>query len=304
MPGLEQRQIVEAVAATCARRLHTKVARVQPVAGSVGNQDFLVDTDAGDYVLKAAPGDQLMAEAWACDRVRRLGVSAPDVVVLEAVAASLAFPFLIMRRLAGRAVPDCSSAALMDAGRQLRLAHSVGLSGYGALRVTGSEAAGEHASWSTFLNDVTSGLDELVTGEVITDDLAARASDTIAQSDTLRYDQPAVLLHGDLKLQHIFADSDGYTGIIDWGDACAGDPRFDLGRMSMAGPTALRHFMSGYGLTATAELHLSLTAYRLVWNLDALLYEYRAGSDWFDAYRVGTHTALDDLARGLPEPPE
>lgn len=297
MPESQQRLQVEvvAVAATCARRLHTRVSRVTPVAGSVGNQDFLVDTNAGDYVLKAAPADQLVTEAWACDRVRRLGVSAPEVVVLEAVPASLASPFLIMRRLAGCAVPD-SSSALVDVGRELRLAHSVGLSGYGALRVTGSDAVGEHGSWSAFLDEVTSGLGELVAGEVIAEDLATRASDTVTRSDTLHYDQPAVLLQGDLKLQHIFADSTGYTGIIDWGDACAGDPRFDLGRMSMAGPTALRAFLCGYGLSATAELDRSLTAYRLVWNLDALLYEYRAGGDWFDAYRVGARTALDDLA--------
>lgn len=85
-------------------------------------------------------------------------------------------------------------------------------------------------------------------------------------------------------------------GIIDWGDACAGDPRFDLGRMSMAGGTALRAFLSGYGLPVTAELSQAFTAYRLVWNLDALLYEYRAGGDWFDCYRDGAESAINSLA--------
>lgn len=134
-----------------------------------------------------------------------------------------------------------------------------------------------------------------MTAEVITDALDAKAADTIAVAEELRFDGPAVLLHGDLKLQHIFAEADRFVGIIDWGDACAGDPRFDLGRMSMAGGAALDGFLSGYGLPMTAELSRAFTAYRLVWNLDALLYEYRAGGDWFASYREGAELAVSSL---------
>lgn len=206
----EERHVVqvEAVAAACAGHTRSRVSRVERLAGSVGNQDFMVFTNGGDYVLKAAPGHQLAAEAWVCGRVRQLGVAAPEIVALETVSGSLAMPFLIMRRLAGSAVIE-SSSALIDAGRQLRLAHTVDLSGYGALQVTGSGAVGEYGSWPAFINDVTSGPEDLVAGEVVTDDLAARASETIAVSDALHFHQRAVLLHGDLKLQHVFADSDG-----------------------------------------------------------------------------------------------
>ncbi|MBE2320793.1 phosphotransferase [Solirubrobacter sp. CPCC 204708] len=38
-------------------------------------------------------------------------------------------------------------------------------------------------------------------------------------------------IHGDLGAEHVFADGDRITGIIDWGDAAIGDPAIDLGRL-------------------------------------------------------------------------
>src|SRR6185436_9916981 len=109
-----------------------------------------------------------------------------------------------------------------------------------------------------FVGELTSGLGDLVIGHILAEPLAAAASAALERSaDTFRFDDPAVLLHGDLKPAHIFATSDRYVGLIDWGDACAGDPRLDLGRMSMAGPTAFATFMSGYG---QSTLHRAASA--------------------------------------------
>ena len=39
----------------------------------------------------------------------------------------------------------------------------------------------------------------------------------------------AVVLHGDLHARHVVVDANGLpTGVIDWGDVCAGDPSVDL----------------------------------------------------------------------------
>lgn len=84
--------------------------------------------------------------------------------------------------------------------------------------------------------------------------------------------------------------------MIDWGDACAGDPRLDLARMSMAGPTAFATFMSGYGIGLTPALNRSLACYRMVWHIDNLAFEHRAGGDWFDHYRAGIAAAVQELA--------
>ena len=287
-----------AAAAVGEQVVGSPVERVERLAGSVGNDDFMLITAVGDFVLKASATQDLVAEVWACDRVRRLGVLAPEVVWFEREEPdALPTPFLIMRRLPG--VPIAvNAAALMAAGEQLATVHSVRLAGYGELVVQESQARGGDERWASFVRRLAGGLDELVAGQVLTGASAATTARVLRDAAAeLSFDAPAVLLHGDLKLAHILADPDGGVALIDWGDACAGDPRLDLGRMSMAGPEAFRLFMSGYGLALTPELQRSLTAYRLLWNLDALTYEFRAGGTWFDSYRAGIRAAADELTQ-------
>lgn len=42
------------------------------------------------------------------------------------------------------------------------------------------------------------------------------------------YDYLPTLIHRDLTSEHILYSGDRITGVIDWGDACFGDPAFDL----------------------------------------------------------------------------
>lgn len=293
----ETRIPTEAVAATGTKITGHRVARVERLAGSVGNEDFMLFTSAGDFVLKASSVQDLRPEAWACQRVRQEGVSAPEIVHLDTESRDLPVPFLLMRRLPGTPVEDPSSSVLPVAGEQLALVHSIGLPGYGALSVAGAAASGTTDSWAPFVADLTAGLVELEAEGVLPESLAAAAAATLTQeADHIAFDDPAVLLHGDLKLMHVFAMPGDHVGIIDWGDACAGDPRLDLARLSMAGDDVIEAVMSGYGRRMTPELGRTLACYRLVWNIDALSYEYRAGGDWFDAYRHGMMTALTELA--------
>ena len=43
------------------------------------------------------------------------------------------------------------------------------------------------------------------------------------------------LLHGDFHPRHVYADDDRVTAIIDWGDATAGDPDYDIARVLHVG---------------------------------------------------------------------
>lgn len=285
----------EAIAAVGARITGHRVDRVERLAGSVGNQTFMLLTSVGGFVLKASSVQDLRSEAWACQRVRHEGVTAPEIVHLDTKGRDLPVPYLLMRRLPGQPVDD-DSPALRLAGEQLALVHSISLHGYGALTVAGAAAAGSSDSWAPFVADLTAGLVELESEAVLSEPLAAAASATLTQeADQIAFHDPAVLLHGDLKLMHILAAPENQVGLIDWGDACAGDPRLDLARLSMAGANALDAVMSGYGVRLTPELSRTLACYRLVWNIDALTYEYRAGGGWFDAYRRGITTALAEL---------
>ena len=277
-----------AVATVVRRFCGAEVRRVERVAGSIGNEDFLISTaGAGGFVLKASSGAALAAEAWACERVRREGVLAPEIVAVELVPSSLPMPFLLMRRFVGS--PSGSrDDLLIAAGAQLRRVHAIGMDGFGELRIVDGDARGTSASWASYVEQILAALDRLVSAGVVSGSLAAAARRAVARSGVVEAAEaagPSVLLHGDLKLQHIFGDRGRYVGIIDWGDASAGDPVFDLGRFSMVGAEALGRLLQGYGHVDVPDLERSLAGYRIVRNVYALTFEMDAGGDWFDVYR-------------------
>ena len=84
------------------------------------------------------------------------------------------------------------------------------------------------------------------------------------------------------KPEHVLVAPGRRVGLIDLGDACVGDPRLDLGRLSMAGPAVLAAVLAGYGLELTPELSRTFAYYRMVWTIDSLTYEFRAGGTQFD----------------------
>ena len=95
-----------------------------------------------------------------------------------------------------------------------------------------------------------------------------------------------VVLHGDLHVRHVLVDAEGGpTGVIDWGDVCAGDPSVDLafafGSLSGA---ARRAFREAYGpIDGLTELRarviaVFLAAVLLAYADDARLASLRAES--------------------------
>lgn len=70
----------EAAAVAGTRATGVQVERVERLAGSVGNHDFMLTTALGDFVRKASATQDLAAEVWACGRVRQVGVTAPEIV--------------------------------------------------------------------------------------------------------------------------------------------------------------------------------------------------------------------------------
>jgi aminoglycoside phosphotransferase (APT) family kinase protein len=58
---------------------------------------------------------------------------------------------------------------------------------------------------------------------------------------------PVVFLHGDLQAAHVFVDGDDVVGVIDWADACLGDPMFDLAVLTGMHLHRLDDVLRGYG---------------------------------------------------------
>lgn len=99
-----------------------------------------------------------------------------------------------------------------------------------------------------------------------------------------------VLVHGDFHLRHVLVGPDGAaSGVIDWGDACLGDPALDVSFAFAALDAPARSaFLDAYGREVDAERELrarvlaaalcaSLAEYASVEDRPALLAEALAG---------------------------
>jgi len=291
----------ELATAAIAPYLPSPVVSLTSLAGSVSNQDFMVHTSSGDFVLKIGDRRELCAEAWACEQMRSVGVAGPEIVAFESSPTALPRPFLLMRRLPGAGLDSAPQRAFVEAGRQLRLVHSIRAPGYGFLARTDpveGEWSGPHATWSSFTDEASDCLGELVDRGVIPAELARRIGANLARfAPDVSYDEPGVLLHGDLKPPHVFAENGRFVGLIDWGDVAVGDPRYDLARFSIKAPDALVPLLDGYGIELDDELRLTFVVYRVIRMTTTLLYELRWGGDWFDSYRATIEADLELLAR-------
>lgn len=61
-------------------------------------------------------------------------------------------------------------------------------------------------------------------------------------------------IHGDLHIEHVFADGDELTGIIDWSEASQGDPLFDLASLTLSHHDRLDDLLAGYGRDVDRDL--------------------------------------------------
>lgn len=289
MPTSEE--IAEAASALIGTRVHT----ITPVEGFAGNQVVQAETSSGRVIVKLGDPTGTAAEAWVCERVRSLGVPAPEILGVDASLTRVPRPFLVMRVVSGAALahPDHPSeqAAIVACGAYMRAVHDVVLDGFGWLGTNDAPPppVGPHRTWAAALAEAVATLPAQVDAEVMPAALAARIEGRLqADEGSLAFTAAPRLLHGDLYLRHLFADDDHLTGIIDWGDATAGDPLLDLGRFSLAGRLAIDAFLRGYGEVDTQgrDVPRVLHLYAIWWCVQANAWEMEGGGDSF-AHRVG-----------------
>jgi aminoglycoside phosphotransferase (APT) family kinase protein len=285
------------VVADVAEPLIGPIGLVERVQGFFGNECFRLSAENGEtFYLKSGAKEAVRAEAWACEQARQVGVLAPSVITVELEPTTVPTAYLIERAIPGQPISPADEQILTSVGEQLRQLHGITGTRYGFLH------KGLKDTWAEVIRQPFDQLNDLVTANIITTDLAYRlaALDPLtalaqltALAPTDKTQLTPVLLHADLHPRHIYAAEGKLSGIIDWGDAAFGDPLFDLGRFSRAGSAPTTALLTGYGLERTPELDRTLAVYRLTWSLLVLHWELEAGGDWFAAH-------VDAIAADLP----
>lgn len=108
-----------------------------------------------------------------------------------------------------------------------------------------------------------------------------------AALDRLREVPPSAVVHGDLRAEHVLVVDGELTGVIDWGDARAGDPAKDLEWLLLD---------TGHAPAAIEAYGEDLTARARDWRAVGPCYAVVHGLDTGDDTLVAT--ALDDLRTG------
>jgi hygromycin-B 7''-O-kinase len=146
--------------------------------------------------------------------------------------ATWQWPFLILTELPGQSY--ATAVARLDPGRRATVARSIGALLRRLHELPLPQPPGPLASWDRFLallrrRRLHAPADHRRWGLLparLCDQLDGWLPDPDALVDTSR---PPVFVHGDLHSDHVFVDAGGgLTGIIDFTDVYAADPRHDL----------------------------------------------------------------------------
>ena len=248
----------------CAELLDVTVINVTTKRAGV---TYMTETVDGMLVVKfGRPSGRSspLVEAWAYEQCKKLGLRAPEVLATQAdpeCIVTIALPGRSLWKLPASADHATAWAA---AGADLRALHDIRLAGFGPLFLdsAGQDPYGASRSWAPFLDEaIGRGLPYLADHEVIplaaATALVRRLSDVAAEVSGFA---EARLLHADLEGGHIYVDDHRYVGMIDFDQAQAGDPRWDLARVTLwDGEQALDWLLDGYGSdTVTQEERLDL----------------------------------------------
>lgn len=140
-----------------------------------------------------------------------------------------------------------------DLGRVVARIHSTHLQGYGHLvpdSILGRKVRGCMRSWRAFL---LTQLDQHITychtKKLVTQETAKEIRRILRKGIHKLSMYSPRLLHGDLAQHNLFSDGRRITAIIDWEDALAGDPIYDIaywGTGSFGHDAWLTAFLKGY----------------------------------------------------------
>jgi aminoglycoside phosphotransferase (APT) family kinase protein len=213
--------------------LDGEVHVIRRVGSFAANRVYRVRTDTETVYVKLAAAEDIGREATVLRVLSHHGVPVPEVL-----AAGLAdgVPHLVTREVAGQPLSAEDAGALRDV---LAVVHELPVRGFGSVQSSTGEGAGDstlvapQATWAEVIVSRAESarlvVDARRLDEALYLDVLSSIQDHQAQLAAVTQSR---LLHGDLSHRHAYVDERGrITAIIDWGDATAGDPRYDTARL-------------------------------------------------------------------------
>ena len=219
-----------------------RVASWRRIVGGETNEVHVATLTSGEEVIVRASrrgeGCRFESEEWAVSAAASVGVPVPTILLVERTADTAGeVAVCIERRMPGSPLSDVADPASRErltglAGEVAAQLHTIEMSGCGWVSPDGTAPA---PSWERVMHlGATAGqLDELCASAAeqgISPTWVRAAAAELDRHDDLLTPIRPMLLHGDLSPNHVLTDGETITGFLDFEQAFAGDPAFELVR--------------------------------------------------------------------------
>jgi len=231
--------------------------RIEPVGEGWDNVVYLVDGRWAFRFPRRELGAQLLDAEWTALRhvAGRLPLPVPEAVFYGRPARGYPWCFLGLTYLPGRpavgaGITEAQRVAMAGPlGRFLRALHALPLPRGSPGDTIGRMDVERRLPWAG------KRLDELIDRGLV----ESAAPWLPLFEDLPRGPRPRCLVHGDLYLRQMLVDDTGaVAGILDWGDAHAGDPAADLMLVfTLLPPAGRADFEAAYGKIDAAATRLA-----------------------------------------------
>lgn len=199
---------------------------------------------------------------------------APETIDLRFADDGARFDYAILTEAPGRVLRDLGDQVLDERpeyltglGRVLRAIHGIDASGAGLLDLEApadSAPNGLHRAWPDYLElnlDRHIGFCRRL--GLVNDRMARRIASLFETMTSSLEGRPSCLLHGDPGTHNVCVDigNGAVTSVLDWEDAMAGDPLFDVAMFStFQPPHRMQSFLEGYGMMEPNDAERRLLA--------------------------------------------
>lgn len=234
----------EEQAAGVIRRYLPNLRSVRRTAEGVSTYVYRVEADCGVFYARFLPEDATFGVEILTHRLLlEMGVPVPEVFAYEPREPVTSRSLMILREIPGKGLtekspPEAVQPVLVQAGKALAKLHTLPVEGFGWIdRQSETALRGEHSSFSSYFTEFWEHDLSLLPGLGFSPEQRAEIKSLLEEALGLLSVPQAVLVHGDLSLEHIFQKDGRFTGFIDFGEIRGERPFFDLGAFLLSDET-------------------------------------------------------------------
>lgn len=237
-----------------------KEIEVKPIEQGVSSYTYKLITEKGNFYLSTpkTTDEKKSPLYFGLKILDDSGVRVTKPLVYEDFSKALGgYSFIITYELPGKEIKSSTDEILQDAGKNLAIAHSIKIvNGFGYLQNINSknELVGSNNSYYEHIAETIRYKDSfknkikvLEEFKIINSKESSDILNFLNQNKSFLYPETGNLIHGDFSFEHIFANKEGFTGIIDWDGMGSGTRYYDLAQFSTFYPQdEVNSLLKGY----------------------------------------------------------